>query len=209
MAILYAFDEHKNKVAFDGNTGTPVTVPMQLSDGSILFYDRGSAYGEYSVIGSDIVRIYGGVDDGSAESLNWRYLICEKQDFVANRNKEWGPYGTSEGLTGIAIGVGLPNTEAMIAKYGDNNTYLWKLIKEKRDSTGFDWFIPSKDELNMMYNNRTAITGQGGDAFETGYNYWSSSEYDIYTVWCQVLSSGFQNDISKSFTYPCRLFRRI
>lgn len=209
MAILFAFDGHKNKVAFDGDNGTPVTVPMQLPDGSILFYDRGSSYGEYSVIESDIVRIYGGVDDGSAESTLWRYLICDKQDLNANGDKEWGPYGTIEGLTGTAIGVGLPNTEAMIAKYGDNNTYLWKLIKEKRDSTGLNWFIPSKDELDIIYDNRTVITGQGGDAFRDNYYYWSSSEYDIYTVWCRTLSRDLQHEVSKGFTYPCRLLRRI
>ena len=214
MAILYAFDEHKNRIAFDANIPTPIaiTVPMKLPDGSILFYDRGSAYGEYSVIGGNVVRISGGVDDGSAESTYWRYLICDQHD-LDNGTFQWGPYTTNEGLTGTAVGYGLPNTEAMIAKYGDNNTYWWKSIKEKRDNTGLDWFMPSKDELDMVYDNRTVITGQGGDAFKTGTFeiYWSSSENSdtSVSVWGQYFSNGGQTRVGKSNSRPCRLLRRI
>ena len=51
----------------------PVTVPMTLPDGSVLFYDRGEEYGDYE-IGDDgyQVRLSSGTDDGSAESANWR-----------------------------------------------------------------------------------------------------------------------------------------
>lgn len=175
----YLFDEFKNKIDIGGGgVITNIEVPMQLPDGSILFYDRGSAYGEYSAVGSDIVRISDGVDDGSAESTYWRYLICDQHD-LDNGTFQWGPYGTNEGMTDVKyedMGYGLPNTNAMIAKYATNTSYWWRLIKEKRDNTGLDWFMPSKDELDMMYDNRTVITGQGGDAFKTDTYYWSSSE---------------------------------
>ena len=208
MPILYAFDEHKNKVAFDGSTA--ITVPIQLLDGSILFYDRGTSYGEYKINDSGYPeRIDGAVDDGSAESQNWRYLICDQND-LDNTRKVWGPIGVSEGLTGsIAIGVGLPNTEAMLAKYADNADYWWKLIKEKRDSQGLKWFMPSKDELDIMYDNRTVITGQGGDAFKTDTWYWSSSEYSSNSTWRQHFSNGNQDYNAKTYAYPCRLLRRI
>lgn len=211
MAILYAFDEHKNRVAFNGDTGTPVTVPMQLSDGSILFYDRGSAYGKYSAVGSDIVRISDGVDDGSAESTYWRYLICDQHD-LDNGTFQWGPYGTNEGMTDVKyedMGYGLPNTNAMIAKYATNTSYWWRLIKEKRDNTGLDWFMPSKDELDMMYDNRTVITGQGGDAFKTDTYYWSSSETNSSGAWRQAFSNGNQYGYLKNASNHCRLLRRI
>ena len=38
-----------------------------------------------------------------------------------------------------------------------------------------DWFLLSKDELNLMYNERTAIGGF------SEYPYWSSSESSAYT----------------------------
>ena len=211
MPILYAFDKYKNKIAFNGDTGTPVTVPMQLPNGSILFYDRGSAYGEYCVIGSDIVRISDGIDDGSAESTYWRYLICDQHD-LDNGTFQWGPDGTNEGMIDARyedMGYGLPNTNAMIAKYATNTSYWWRLIKEKRDNTGLDWFMPSKDELDMMYDNRTVITGQGGDAFKTDIYYWSSSEFGSTSAWNQNFSNGFQDNYGKRYLYRCRLLRRI
>ena len=210
MPILYAFDEHKNKIAFDANI--LVTVPMQLPDGSILFYDRGTAFGEYEINDSGYPeRIDDAVDDGSAESQNWRYLICDQHD-LDNGTKEWGPYGTDEGMTNSKytnIGYGLPNTNAMLAKYATNTSYWWKLIKEKRDNTGLDWFMPSQKELDIVYDNRTVITGQGGDAFKTDTFYWSSSEYASNTAWRQDFSTGNQSNPGKNRTYHCRVLRRI
>ena len=208
MAILYAFDEHKNRVAFDANIS--VIVPMQLRDGSILFYDRGASYGEYEINDSGYPeRIDSAVDNGSAESTNWRYLICDQHD-LDNGTFQWGPYGTDENLTGTAVGYGLPNTNAMLAKYATNTSYWWKLIKEKRDNTTLDWFMPSKDELDMIYDNRTVITGQGGDAFKTDTAYWSSSEYSSSNAWYQYFSNGAQGTGGfKNKSRLCRLLRRI
>lgn len=213
MAILlYAFDKYKNKVVFNGDISIPI--PMQLPDGSILFYDRGNEYGEYELdINNGLKRLDGAVDDGSAGSLNWRYLICDQHD-LDNGTLEWGPYGTDEGMTDAKyedMGYGLPNTNAMLAKYATNTSYWWRLIKEKRDNTGLNWFMPSKDELDMMYDNRNIITSEGGDAFKTDIHYWSSSEYVSYYAWNQDFSNGNQygNSYSKNTKYHCRLLRRI
>ena len=107
------------------------------------------------------------------------------------------------------MGYGLPNTNAMIAKYATNTSYWWRLIKEKRDNTGLDWFMPSKDELDMMYDNRTVITGQGGDAFKTDIWYWSSSEYTSSSAWHQLFSTGTRGNDDKRNSAHCRLLRRI
>ena len=186
----------------------PVTVPMALPDGSILFYDRGTSYGEYKINDTGYPeRVDDAVDDGSAESQNWRYLICDQADLEGK--KEWGPFDIDEGLTGTAIGVGLPNTEAMIAKYGDDDTYWWKLIKEKRDSTGLDWFISSKDELDMLYDNRDVISLEGGVALQST-TYWTSSERDISAALFQSFTpTGTQSFSNKNVTRRCRLLRRI
>ena len=191
---------------------TPVTVPMALPDGSVLFYDRGSQYGEYHIDDTGYpVRLTAGADDSSATSNNWRYLICDQHD-LDNDTFQWGPYGTNEGMTDVKyedMGYGLPNTNAMIAKHATNTSYWWRLIKEKRDNTGLDWFMPSKDELDMMYDNRTVITGQGGDAFETDTYYWSSSEVNSTKAWHQHFSNGYQRNLYKNLWYRCHLLRRI
>ena len=67
-----------------------------------------------------------------------------------------------------------------------------------------DWFLPSKDELNMLYQNRNLIGG-----FTTGY-YYSSSESTNYTAWTQGFTDGYQygNDYgSKGATCRVRAIR--
>lgn len=191
----------------------PVTVPMILPDGSVLFYDRGSNYGNY-LIGNDgyPVRCDGAVDDGTASSDNWRYLICDSANL--SEIKAWGPYNTDEGMTDAKyadLGYGLHNTEALLSKYGDNSSYIWQLVQNKRNATGEKkWFVPSKDELNIVYQNKDAIVSAGGGSFPTDYFYWSSSEESSRNAWYQSFSDGLQNlNRDKSYTYYCRLLRRI
>lgn len=188
-------------------TYTPVTVPMALPDGSVLFYDRGTSYGEYCIGDNRYpVRIDGETDDGSAESSNWRYLICDKSDLEGT--KEWGPDGILAGVTNRTIGYGFPNTEPMVGKYGDNDAYFWKYIKEKRDYTSFNWFMPSNDELYMVFQNRDIITQNGGLSFQSSC-YWSSCEYNSGRAYAMDFSNGFPNYYFKTRTYHCRLLRRI
>ena len=189
-----------------------VPVPMALPDGSVLFYDRGEEYGEYH-IGDDgyPVRDDGAVDNGSAESTYWRYLICDSTNLSERR--QWGPSGTNEGMTDTKyedFGYGLPNTEALLSKYGGNSSYIWQLVQNKRNATGGKkWFVPSKDELNIVYQNKDTIVNTGGGSFPTNYVYWSSSEGSSNYAWFQNFSNGTQISSYKVFPYYCRLLRRI
>ena len=187
----------------------PVGVPMALPDGSVLFYDRGSEYGEYH-IGDDgyPIRNDGATDAGSADSMNWRYLICDNSDLDNGGTRQWGPYDVEEDVGNDEIGFGLPNTNAMIVKYANNNTYWWKFIKEKRDSTGFDWFIASKDELLILYHYKDYILSLGGVSLQSAW-YWSSSDHGKKDSWCVYFLDGDNTFTDKNNTYCCRLIRRI
>jgi hypothetical protein len=49
-----------------------------------------------------------------------------------------------------------------------------------------DWFLPSKNELDMLYQNKDTIGG-----FD--YNrYWSSTQHVYYLAWIQYFTDGFQ-----------------
>ena len=70
-----------------------------------------------------------------------------------------------------------------------------------------DWFLPSKDELNLMYENLKKA-GKGGFA---SYTYWSSSEGSnrTYGAWAQDFGSGSQYSSLRKDKYrvrPVRVF---
>jgi len=80
-----------------------------------------------------------------------------------------GPYNLS-GANGTAIGTGASNTALIIANGGSSTSYAAAFAASITDGGYTDWFLPSKDELNKLYLNRTAIGGF------TGTIYWSSTE---------------------------------
>jgi hypothetical protein len=122
---------------------------------------------------------------------------------------EWGCVGTIiSGADGIAIGTGAQNTidiEAGCSTAGTAADLCANLVL-----SGYtDWFLPSKDELNLMYQN----IGQGnalglGDVggFSPDF-YWSSTEYGYDSAWIQVFIFGNHNYFSKDGTYHVRAVR--
>ena len=110
------------------------------------------------------------------------------------------------GTTSYAIGAGYANTSAMIAV---NNT-AGKAVTVARAFQGggkTDWYLPSKDELNQMYIQRSEI-----GSFGSGY-YWSSSEFSSpsnpYDVWTQNFRDGYQDYLNKGnlrYVRPVRAF---
>jgi len=105
-------------------------------------------------------------------------------------NAQWGCYGTLIGGTSTAIGTGQANTTAIVN--GCNTTGIAARICDDLILNGYsDWFLPSKDELNQMYLQKTIIGGFASDL------YLSSSEVDNNFAWSQRLSDGYHNTSSK------------
>ncbi|MFZ2726629.1 MAG: DUF1566 domain-containing protein [Methylococcaceae bacterium] len=109
-----------------------------------------------------------------------------------------GSYSVT-GATGTKIGTGQANTTAIIANQG-SGSYAAKLADDLVVGKYSDWYLPSKDELNLMYTN----IGQGAPAPLTNIGgfvsiyYWSSSEYDYSLSWYQSFDVGYQNYNLKS-----------
>ena len=192
-------------------TYTPITLFMSLPDGSKPVYDRGSQYGEYC-IGSD------GYPKRLTSGDDWRYIICEEYDLnhyetglgtggveEAYSGKQWGIYGQRDSDTADVIGTGKDNTDYLIGRY-NSDTYLWYYVNQHRTNTSKDWCVPSKDELNVLYENLTQI---GNFSTSTPY-YWSSSEYSSSNAWRQYFSDGAQNGTLKNSTnYRVRCIRYV
>ena len=152
--------------------------------------------------------------DKGIYSDGWRYLEAAP---VSNEwaEKVWGGYSTYVGGTSTAIGAGASNTEKIVSAFGDSEPYENKsdyaaklcaeLVVTKDGVVYNDWFLPSKDELNLMYVH---LKSENLGSFSDEY-YWSSSEYFANYAWYQYFSSGYQGlntRCSSSRVRPVRAF---
>jgi hypothetical protein len=97
-----------------------------------------------------------------------------------------GEDGIETGATATAIGTGVSNTEKIVSIQGEGS-YAAKLCDDLTLNGFSDWFLPSKDELDLMYKN---LHLKGIGSF--GDTYWSSSEGDVGRAWTQLFIDGSQ-----------------
>ena len=143
---------------------------------------------------------------------------------------QWGAYGYTVEPSARATSIGFGETNSTnINEYHSN---LWNIYDTKGDyftnpeeynqnndgtvaahvcaeysmvngeSTYDDWFLPSKDELNLMYQNLKLQ--ELGDVTSTSY--WSSSEKDGLGAYKQWFTTGNQQNI---FRYDSNSIRPI
>ncbi len=99
------------------------------------------------------------------------------------------------------IGTGKDNTKRIVQMQGDG-VYAAKICDDLVLNGYEDWFLPSRDELDILYQNRLEIGG-----FNYSGVYWSSSEGSNYNAWYQYFYSGDQNYYGKGGTYRVRAVR--
>ena len=114
----------------------------------------------------------------------------------------------SAGASDTAIGTGAQNTIDIDAQSGNVAATSAAVYCSELVSGGqSDWFLPSRDELNLMYTNLHILVPPLG-GFSPGY-YWSSSEYVGVFAWIQSFDFGAQGDNYKDstlFVRPVRAF---
>jgi hypothetical protein len=82
------------------------------------------------------------------------------------------------GVYAYALGMGRINTESIVLFQGDGD-YAAKLCNDLELNGYDDWYLPSYDELTILYKNRNAVGCSNSSA------YWSSSEFtmNFRTAW--------------------------
>ena len=92
------------------------------------------------------------------------------------------------GANGSAIGTGWQNTMDIVAQGNSDPTKSAAAYAEAYEFGGMtDWFLPSKDELYEIHEQRVAV------AETLGLNYWSSSDFDLNTSWGTSFNTGYQS----------------
>ncbi len=113
----------------------------------------------------------------------------------------WGCFGTSiNGADGYAVWTGAQNTADILA--GCSDTFAAVRIADAYTLGGYDdWYLPSKDELNLLYQRRGIV---GGFVSEP---YWSSTEVSGLFAEYQNFLNGDQNGTDKDLDFRVRVIR--
>jgi hypothetical protein len=103
--------------------------------------------------------------------------------------------------TETAIGAGRKNTALILAT--DAEAPAAKACKDYKSNGKTDWFIPSKDELDKLYEHRDSVSTLWPNW------YWSSSQHDNpgYNAWGQDFDNGVQENDSKGDANSVRAVR--
>jgi hypothetical protein len=106
----------------------------------------------------------------------WRYLEAAPADQSAGA--KWGCFRTAiAGARGTAVGTGPRNTQDMLDACRDRGTAADLCATYRLNGVG-GWFLPSRDELALMYRNlKTAGVGNFAAAGAAdNVSYWTSSQ---------------------------------
>jgi hypothetical protein len=128
----------------------------------------------------------------------WTYLEAAPSDQNGSSSGiYWGGYGTTTGATGTAVGTGKTNTAKIVSVLTSATTTdcAAKLCSSLTIGGYSGWFLPSMDELNLMYTNLYKADLGG---FSHGL-YWSSSEYYANDAWYHSFGLGIQNWYSRYY----------
>ena len=154
--------------------------------GGVVFYDAGEhkTWGRY---------LEAAPVETEGVGLPWKRLTAVDTKRPIYRNVLKVKAQTQRVLA-TQIGMGKINSDRIVKIYGRGRyaaRYADALVFNGFD----DWFLPSKDELNVLYSVLgTATPGIGSYARSF---YWSSSEYDFNNAWTVNFKDGQQFDREK------------
>ncbi len=171
MGVLFLTYSCKNED--DGNITNPIarTIGERYGGGTIFYIDNSGQHG----------------------------LIAASKD--QSENIQWfnGSYAVT-GATATAVGAGQLNT-TIIINIEKAGSYAASICDQLVLDGYSDRFLPSKDELNLLYLQKEIVGG-----FTNNF-YWSSTEYGDGCAWEQNFINGTQYYANKNFPISVRAIR--
>jgi TolB-like protein len=143
--------------------------------------------------------------DKFSSSGGWRYL--EVAPVETEQKFPWGGGNAYHDGTSFALGDGKKNTQLIVEGLRKNRVGGAAQYCDDLEYGGYmDWFLPSRDELDLIYRN---LKEQGLGGFGSDW-YWSSSggigwDYE----YAQKFSDGQQDTLWMNHTYAVRAIRQF
>ncbi len=218
------------RVQGDGDVGIGTTIPSEVLDivgniavsGTVDGIDIATDVTANTAKISATIYSVGNFAQGGivfwVDETGQHGLVCAKTDQSTGMRWSAGTDGFTR-ANGDGPFSGESNTTIIIAAQvaigDDGATYAARVCNELQITEGgktyVDWYLPSIEELNLMYQNKATINAtaaiNGGIAI-TAHTYWSSTEYNYNNAWLQNFgSSGGKYLTNKSNTYYVRSVR--
>jgi hypothetical protein len=178
--------------------------PLTLFDNGIPVIDLyGQTYGGGLIFYLDTMDVY----------PLFEGLIASPVD--QSPGAEWGCVSTFIDGTESGIGFGASNTSAIVLGCAESEIAA-RLCDELLDGTYDDWYLPSIDELNLMWENLADSDGNDSNSGPDDPNnlggfsdafYWSSTETDAFFASSQYFFNGNQSLDNKINSYYVRAAR--
>lgn len=177
--FVRAYAVTENNITYYGNevSFTTLSVGQTGPGGGIIFFDKGNSIG------------------------GWQYLEAAPSD--QSTGIAWGCNGTFITETQFTVGSGKTNTTLIVAGCNEAS-FAAKFCDNLSLGGQTDWFLPSIDELNLMYKN-LHLNNQGN--FNTSAYYWSSTEENYMLVKFFRFYDGRAEHNTKNVPYYVRAIR--
>ena len=183
-----------NKLSISGNGGNTVTLANQFEH----------YIGEYFG-GGIIFHLWKdkNVEHGLIVNLNNQ-----------STSQKWSNINSSlVGILAQSSWNGEINSNAIVNQLGHTNSAAQLCLNLNTDGYN-DWYLPSIDELNLLWQNRfnvnATLNGMSGvtQIPQLAY-FWSSGEYSNSEAWVFLFDVGYAGGISKSNSYYVRAIRKF
>ena len=154
--------------------------------GGVVFYDAGEhkAWGQY---------LEAAPVETEGVGLPWKRLtaVDKKRPIYKDISNMTARL---QRVRSTQIGMGEINTKKIVKTYGPG-LYAARYANALVYNGFNDWFLPSKDELNVLYSVLGSASPEIG-SFANSFH-WSSSEYDFNNAWTVNFKDGQQFDREK------------
>jgi hypothetical protein len=190
LPVLPADNSGNYRLAYDSMNGT---FTWERNITTYLIGDTGPA-------GGIVFYVEGSGEHG---------LEAAPADQSAGGNSGWGCASTTVAGTEAAVGTGQANTLAINIQCGIDTAA--RIAADYRLNTVGGWYLPSIDELNLMWVNLADSDGDGANTgasdlnnlggFVNYANYWSSTESNSTTALARDFSDGALAGAGKGAAY--------
>jgi hypothetical protein len=127
-----------------------------------------------------------------AGEVKWWGRYLEASPITKGRGLPWSLKSAEsvyvgENILRQGIGWGRENTTAIVLQNGEGK-YAAKFVDDYSANGKSDWFLPSRDELDVVYNASVTV----GAPKVLPMPYWTSSENSAKYAWYQLFQDGTQ-----------------